>query len=162
MLSPFLKKLLFVRQFSIDKGQIDILGQNQIMLPSDLIAELQIIDHDKVYNIVKKHITVSMESYAKRIGSSTTGIIKSSQDIFETFGLGQFQILKLDNPKKIANITILKSSICDSCKKLKLKKEGCLLEAALAGMFAFLFKTEVTVETKGSKQGNIQFLIKKR
>ena len=99
MLSPFLKKLLFVRQFIIDKGKIEILGQTQIMFPSNLMAELQLIDHDRVYSIVKKNIQYTIETYAKKIGSTSSGIVKSSQDIFETFGLGQFQILKLDNSK---------------------------------------------------------------
>jgi len=160
MLSPFLKKLLFVRQFLIDKGQIEILGENQVMLPSHLLSELQCIDHDKVYSIVKKNITSSMETYAKKIGSNNAGIVKSSQDIFETFGLGQFQILKLDNPKKAAVVRITNSSICNGCEKEK--ENPCLLEAALDGMFTFLFKTDVKVKAQSHKGNCRQFTIQKR
>ncbi|MBT3985713.1 hypothetical protein HOD38_02580 [archaeon] len=160
MLSPFLKKLLFVRQFAIDKGKIEILGQTQIMLPSNLMAELQLIDHDKVYNIVKTNIHDTMKTYAKKMGSTSSGIVKSSQDIFETFGLGQFQILKLDNSKKIAILNVSNSPMCNGCAKEK--SNPCLLEAALDGMFTFLFKADVKVETKPCRMGSTQFIINKR
>ena len=160
MLSPFLKKLLFVRQFIIDKGKIEILGQTQIMLPSNLMAELQLIDHDKVYTIVKNNIQDTMKTYAKKMGSTSSGIVKSSQDIFETFGLGQFQILKLDNSKKVAILNVTNSPMCNGCAKEK--GTPCLLEAALDGMFTFLFKSDVKVETKPCKMGSTQFIINKR
>jgi len=163
MLSPFLKKLLFVRQFLIDNGKIEILGESHIMLPSDLLAELQAINKEKVHSLVKKHIHSTMETYSKKMGSTTQGLLKSSQDIFETFGLGQFQILKLDNTKKSAVVTISKSSIFDSGNKLKIKEaDRCILEASLEGMFHFLFKTEVKVTGKSNGRGSKQFIINKR
>jgi hypothetical protein len=163
MLSPFLKKLLFVRQFLIDKGKIEILGENHVMLPVDLLAELQAIDKEKVHTLVKKHIKTTMEVYSKKMGSTNQGILKSSQDIFETFGLGQFQILKLDNTKKSAVVTISKSAIFDSGNKLKIKEaDRCILEASLEGMFHFLFKTEVNVKGKANGKLSKQFIITKR
>ena len=118
------------------------------MLPSTLLAELQTINPEKTYTIVKKHINSVMKTYAKKMGSTDSGLLKSSQDIFETFGLGQFKILKLDNSKKIVNIAIKNSSISNN---------SSILEASLDGMFSFLFKSNVNIE---SKKG--AFIIKKR
>ncbi|MAG78382.1 hypothetical protein CL616_03390 [archaeon] len=157
MLSPFLKKLLFVRQFLIDNGKIEILGQNQIMLPSGLLAEMQSIDKDKFYSVVKKHIQTSMQTYAKKMGTTSSGIIKSSQDIFETYGLGQFKLIKLDNTKKTAIVSISQSSLYSPKNK-----EEILLEAALDGMFSFLFKTNIKVESKANGKQSKQFIINKR
>jgi len=41
MMSAFLKKLLFVRQFSIEDGKIEMLGKREIMLPSNILFWMQ-------------------------------------------------------------------------------------------------------------------------
>ena len=53
-LSPILKKLLFVRQFDIDKGKITLLGDNEIMLHASALLELQEIDVSKTYEAAKQ------------------------------------------------------------------------------------------------------------
>ena len=49
VLSPIIKKLMFVRQFDIDKGKIELLGGRQIMIHASAVLELQEIDEGKVY-----------------------------------------------------------------------------------------------------------------
>ena len=53
MLSPLLQKLLFVNQFSIANGKVEILGSRHIMLDVSSIISLQEIDKTKVYNAGK-------------------------------------------------------------------------------------------------------------
>ena len=40
MLSSFLKKLLFARQFFMIDGKIEILGKKQVLLPASVLKEL--------------------------------------------------------------------------------------------------------------------------
>lgn len=132
MLSPFLKKLLFVRQFFIMDGKIEILGEKQIMLPLSAVSSLQSTNS---FDIMKKEIKSSMESYAKKMGSSAEGMTRSVQDIFETMGLGKMQIIKLNADKKE---TVVRININLS--------DTTLLEGVICGLFSFLFNRDIKRE----------------
>jgi hypothetical protein len=133
MLSPFLKKLLFVRQFVIYNGKIEILGENQIMLPRSALLSLQ---NEKTFDIVNKEMKDSMTRYAKKIGASTSGMLKSVQDLYETMGLGKMEVIKLEATKKQAVLRI---------KDIKCK-DSSLIEGVVCGLFSVMFKKELTRE----------------
>src|SRR3989344_2877071 len=107
MLSPILKKLLFVRQFDIDAGKITLLGDREIMLNASAVLELQEIDetklydlakkssfknlidfveHAKVYDKVKDNFIVNIAKLGKKIGETDAGTIKTLQEIFNVYG----------------------------------------------------------------------------
>lgn len=147
MLSGFLKKLLFARQFMMDEGKIEVLGKSQIMFPSDILVALQMIDEKKTYKVIKYNMKINMGYYAKKIGASSAGMMKSMGDIFETFGLGKMQVVKLDNAKKEAVVRIVNTPFALDCKNQKVK--SCVLHtAALSGFFSFIFNKDVNAETK--------------
>jgi len=151
MLSPFLKKLLFARQLYLADGKLEILGKKQVMLPVEVLVALQNLNPEKSYIVVKKSIHTSMEEYAKKVGSTSEGLIKVLEEIFETFGLGKPEIAALDNSKKTAYIKIKDCPLRNQSAKLG-PEHGILPCAALAGMFSFLFKTDIdcTVKVSGS------------
>jgi hypothetical protein len=129
MLSPFLKKLLFVRQFIIHDGKIEILGQKQVMLPA---SALSILNSDTHFNSLNQSIKESMSTYSKKIGASSGGMVKSVQDIFETMGLGKMQIVKLDTKNKVVALRIQNSQFSDTT----------VVEGVLCGLFSFLFQKD--------------------
>ncbi len=131
MLSPFLKKLLFVRQFFMTDGKIEILGEKQIMLPHSAILSLQ---HPEMFDTVSKEVKASMVLYGKKMGSSSSGMTKSVQDIYETMGLGKMEIIKLDSDKKETVLRIVNMTFTDTT----------LVEGVLCGLFSFLFNKELT------------------
>ncbi len=131
MLSPFLKKLLFVRQFFMTDGKIEILGETQILLP---IEALSMIDNPKVFAAMSKQMKSSMQNYAKKIGTSPDGMIKSVQEIYETMGLGKMQVIKLDQEKKSCTLRI---------KSVKTKNTN-VIAGIIGGLFSFLFKKNLT------------------
>jgi hypothetical protein len=133
MISPFLKKLLFVRQFIMNGGKIQILGENQVMLPSNALLSLQ---NENTFEIISKEIKVSMSSYAKKIGSSSGGMLKSVQDIYETMGLGKMRVVKLVADKKQVIVQI---------GDIKFK-DTALVEGVLAGLFSCMFNKSLTRE----------------
>ena len=131
MLSPFLKKLIFVRKFFILDGKIEILGERQILLPFSAIANL---NESKMFETIHKEVKLAMERYAKQMGTGSGGMIKSVQDIYETMGLGKMRIIKLNADKKhtvlrLENIT---------------KPNEELLGGVLSGLFSFLFQKSLT------------------
>lgn len=135
MLTAFLKKLLFARQFSIMEGKVEILGKRQLMLPSDVVevmgAEISAIH----YESVKKAIASDLKDYAKKLGSGEQGMLRNMADIFETFGLGHLQLIKLDNAAKSCIVRISNSPL--SKKKAGLDLTGAVL-AVWIGCLLFL------------------------
>lgn len=169
VLSSFLQKLLFVNQFSINDGKVNLLGSNYVMLESSDIILLQeidnskayafgksiakkqisnIIEHAKVYNGIKTDSIKSIIELNKKLQGSEDGKIKVLEDLFNLHGLGKLEIVNLDNKNKEAILNIKRSTIAEEYLKNKGKSKGkkcsCVLTAGiLAGMFTFLFDKEV-------------------
>lgn len=150
MVSAFLKKLMFARQFEIDNGKITILGQNLIMLPGYLIIELQEIDAHKTYQFAKFQTNKLIESYFYKIGSNFTRSDNTVCDVFNNFGLGKLQLVENNE-----NITIVNVSDSTIARDFLKKNEGftdkcvCHITAGvLAGMFSFLKKKDVNATEK--------------
>lgn len=167
MLSPLLQKLLFVNQFNIADGRIDILGNRYIMLNAADIIALQEIDSTKMYKTAKnmskdnikslvEHAAVyknikdqslkNIAELSKKIGKSDEGVIKTLQSLFEVYGLGKLEIMDLDNKNNRALLKIRDSTLG---KVKKSKNAVCTLTAGvLAGIFSYIFKKDVDcVET---------------
>lgn len=147
MLSSFLKKLLFARQLLMIDGRIQVLGKDQVMLPSGIFVALQGLDDRKYYAVIKEGIQKNMQEYTKRMGATAQGMFKITGDIFETFGLGKPEILLLDQKTKTAIVRFHDPPVARDCHDQNLK-ECIVLSAALAGMFSFLFKKDVDCEMK--------------
>ncbi len=139
MLSSFVKKLMFARQFDIADGKISVLGINQVMLPADLLDFLQNTDQKNFYKYVKLSVKKDSAAYAHKIGSTEEGLQKNVADIFETFGIGRMSIEAIDNSRQTATIRVDDSPFTE-----KHSKPNCLLTAAvLAGIFSFIFRKDV-------------------
>ena len=149
MLSPFLKKLMFARQFDMDQGSIEVLGQREIMLPAEIVGELQRIDTKKSYQILKSGVQRAMEADAKRIGLEGEGVLKIAQEIFCTYGLGKPEIVNLDNKTKRCVVRVHAPS--DSAKPM--------LAAALAGMFSVIFNKDINCSATTQKPGFLEFAL---
>jgi len=184
MLSSFLQKLMFVNQFSIAKGKIEILKDNYIMLNARSILVLQEIDQSKVYNAGKKsseqdihklvkHAQVykniknqelkNIATLSKKIGKTDEGTIKTLETIFEIYGLGKLEIINLDNENSKATLRIRNSTIALAQPK-KTSTPSCSLTAGiLAGIFSYIFDKDVDcIENKciAKKDQSCEFLIK--
>jgi predicted hydrocarbon binding protein len=184
-LSSFIQKLLFVKQFSIDKGKIEIFGSRYIMLDASDILVLQDIDQSKVYNSAKESSKTNIENLVKhaqvykgiksqslknianlikKIGKNDQGVIKTLQQIFEVYGLGKLNTVELNNDHKTAHLQIKDSTIAQSqLKKGPSKQPVCSLTAGiLAGIFSYIFNKDVNCkETKciATKQDICEFQI---
>jgi predicted hydrocarbon binding protein len=150
MVSSFLKKLMFARQFDIDEGKITVLGEQQIMLPADLLLALQEIDPKRTYEFTKQQTSKMIENYFTRIGTSFTRSDSVVCDIFNNFGLGKMHIL--ENTEAVTVIKITDSTMAqDYIKRNSDFTDRCVCHVTsgvLAGMFSFLKKKEVNSEEK--------------
>lgn len=186
VLSPILKKLMFVRQFDIDKGNINLLGQRQVMLDASVLLELQSIDESKLYDLAKKSAfgnlkgiiqhakvygkvkDIFVEEVAilgKKIGETDEGTMKTLQEIFDLYGLGEMVIEKIDNDAKQALVTIRNSVIAEEWRKVNKhssKEKVCTLTSGvIAGVFSFIFDKKVDcAEIKCKAQGESSCMFK--
>lgn len=185
-LSPLLKKLLFVRQFGIDEGKINLLGEREIMLNASAVLELQDIDESKLYDIAKKssfknlidfveHAKVyekmrnvflsDIAELGKKIGETDEGVISTLQDVFNVYGLGNMSIQNLDNAKREVVVAVKDSTIAQEwVAKHKKKSPNCvcsLTAGIIAGMFSYIFNKQVDcVEAKCKACGDSQCVFK--
>jgi len=184
-LSSLLQRLLFVNQFNIIDGKIEILGNRYIMLDASDLLILQEIDKTKMYNTAKnmsksnlqdlvEHASVykgikdqslkNIAELSKKIGKSDEGVIKTLQSLFEIYGLGKLEIINLDNNNKKVILRVKDSSLANAqLKKGKVKSSVCTLTSGvLAGIFSYIFKKDVnSVERKCIAKGDesCEFLI---
>ncbi|MFZ5955864.1 MAG: V4R domain-containing protein [Nanoarchaeota archaeon] len=183
MISSFLQKLLFVKQFDMINGKIEILGNKYIMLDSANLLVLQNIDKTKMYQAAKDISKKNMKEFvehaevykgiktqelqniaelAKKIGKTDEGMIKTLQMIFEIYGLGKLEIIELDNENHRASLKIIDSTLAlAQLETAKTKSPVCTLTAGiLAGIFTYIFNKNVEcVEIKCMAKGddNCQF-----
>ncbi len=146
MLSAFIKRLMFARQFDIDNGKIEVLGINQIMLSSSVISQLQEIDRKKAFEIIRKITFLNISNYGKRLGAKSEGLINVVADIYEMFGLGTMEVIDLNKEEKKAIIKIHESTIARSymADRIKTSEPACIaISAVLSGMFSYLFDKDV-------------------
>lgn len=162
MLSPLVQKLLFVKQFGIADGKVEVLGNRFVMLEASSLLALQEIDKTKMYNVAKEsaskglkglveHAQVykkmkeeslkSIAELSKKVGMTSEGQIKVLQDLFELFGLGKLEIVNLDNVNKKVTLHVKNSALVEAQKEAGKKKEkSCTLTAGvLAGIFSYVF-----------------------
>jgi len=177
MLSPLLQKLLFVKQFSMGSGKIDLLGSSYTMLDSSSLLALQNVDKTKMYSIAKSSTKAQVKSIVdhaqvykgikdeslrniaelgKKVGNSDQGMIKTIQDIFDLCGLGKLEISDLNNKDKEATLKVHDSSLALAhVAKYKTKAKACAITAGtLAGVFTYLFDKNVEcTEVKCKAEG---------
>jgi len=147
MLSAFLKRLMFARQFNIDNGKIEILGCDNIMLSSEFFIQLQEMTNDKAYELAKEPTRQLIERYFKKIGSDQTRSNETVEGIFNNFGLGRLQVVETRSDRTVVNIH--NSTLAEKHVKAKGYADSCictLTAGVLAGMFSFLLKKDLNSE----------------
>lgn len=167
MLSPFLKKLLFTRQFSIVDGKIEIMNLRSLMLSPEFILKIQEKDSKLIYNLSKKEMIEQLQYFKSKIAIKGLEGLKRIEDIYELLGFGKIKILDIDKNKKRCVINIYDSPIAEKYiknSKKKSSKTTCdFISGKLAGMFCFIFNKEVeSKEVKCLSKGDdfCQFVIK--
>ena len=132
MLSTFLKKLLFARQFFNNEGKFEVLGKRNLMLDPNFIVEVQSSSKKDNYDFAKKTAIRAMEHYNKALALKTEPGHQNLVQLIETFGFGDTSILKFDKTSAVVNV---RNSIIAE-EHLKQKKGGKETCDFLAGFFA--------------------------
>ncbi len=154
MLSSFLKKLLFARQFFMIDGRIEVLGKKQIMLPSDVVFELQKCDSSLCYDSVKNAVKRDIGDYAKKLGSGEGGMLKNIDDLFGTFGMGKLEMVDINFKNKTCILRLHNSPLGQNAGK---SAEFQITPAVLAGVFSFLFSKDVDAKQTKQAAGNFGY-----
>ena len=166
MLSPFLKKLLFARQFTIEDGKIEIIKLRNMLISPDFILNLQEKDPDALYKLSKNIMKKDLDFFNKTISLKSQASIDRIKDIYEIFGFGKIQILDFDTKNKRGVVNILDSPIAKAHllnNKVSSEPKCHFIAGKISGIFSFLFKKDVNAkEVKCMAKGDdfCQFVIK--
>lgn len=152
MLNEFIKRLLMMRLYTMEPSRIELLKQEQFLIDTDFIAQVQDCEPDNFYAMVKKNAMQKTKDYTKVLGSSAPNISEDTlQALFGALGFGNIQIMQLNREKKHVFLQLLDSPIVKAYKKMKKKsaKPVCLfVSAVLAGAFSAILEKDVNCEEK--------------
>ncbi len=152
MLNEFIKRLMFLRQFSMENSRIELLKQDQFLLDTDFVALIQDINKEEFYKIIKKNAEEKVKSYTKILGSNPASISEDTlAALFGSLGFGKIEIMKLNREDKRVFLNLTDSPIVKAYKKMgkKGKEPVCLfISAVLAGSFSAIFGKSVDCEEK--------------
>ncbi len=144
MLSPFLKKLLFARQFFAINGKLEILGERNVILEPELFLML----NKDAYDFGKKSAEVFFKKYQKKVDLKQNNYA-NLMNLLEILGLGAVKIMKAG--EGFATISVKDSIIAEQYlkKKGKSKTSVCdFIAGFLAGTFSFISNSETNAQEK--------------
>jgi len=152
MLNEFIKRLMMMRQFSIETARIELLKQDQFLLDTDFMVLVQDINKEEFYKRIKENAKEKVADYTKVLGSSPANISEDTlAALFGSLGFGKIEIMKLNREKKRVFLKLTDSPIVKAYKKMgkKSSKPVCLfVSAVLAGSFSAILGKDLNCEEK--------------
>ncbi|MCK5023112.1 MAG: 4-vinyl reductase [Candidatus Aenigmarchaeota archaeon] len=118
----FVKKLMFARQFKMEKGEIEMLGQRMLIIPSYTFAYMiknstDPIESGKNMYHACKHVNMDDVGFtyeiSEKFGIKGVDLIKWMADIATMAGFGIIKIVNIDEEKKTALVHIEDSPITE-------------------------------------------------
>jgi predicted hydrocarbon binding protein len=165
-LSDFIKKLMFIHQFNISKGDVSMLGVHDILLPAEILQLINTPNKD-LYKKLKATFKRTFDVFLMKIGSSTLEQkYQNMMDILNTMGIGDVEQEFINSAQHQAIMKVYKSPLIELAIQNGEKNKGpyCnVTKAILAGAFSSLFNRDIDcTETKCSITGTeyCQFAIK--
>lgn len=130
--SSFIKKLMFTRQFDIQKGKVSLLRHREMIVSPDFVLSIQEECPHLVYSTAKDNFRNKVNYLRSEKGITGNKLLNFSLDLFEAYGLGAPSLL--EKGEKI--IVDVESSPFP--QKIQQKGEtACSYSAgALAGIFS--------------------------
>ena len=141
MLSQFVKKLMFARQFSMEDGKIEMLGSREVMLPVNFVASFD----KSIYAQAKKASVGMLQKLAKKLGLKGPTLMNTAIQIYDSYGLGKM-IIKTMNGSKSALVEVKESPIVAELRMRgeKPKAPACFLTAGvLAGTMSVILSKDM-------------------
>ncbi len=138
MISDFIQRLLFVKEFDIGNGNTEVIGTKQMLVPLKFLIEMQHADPDQFYKYMNESVVAYIGRIEKEFGSET---FKRMEEIFGMFGLGKLRVVDFDKENKKALVEVRDTPLL---KDYTREYHVCsITTGVLAGMFTKLFDKEV-------------------
>ena len=153
MFSPFISRLLLLRQFSILENEIKILGKNFYLQP---IEQLVIFQRNIEKKFGKKGLDLIYESGRESFFKMSKDMEKFSEsrnrfheamiNMIKHFGFGNLEIVEIKQEELRAKIIVRDNPFAKEYVKSFGYQKNCLdhmLSGIIAGYFSNLFRKEV-------------------
>jgi len=174
MFSPFISKLLLVRQFSVLENEIKILGKNFYLQP---IQQLVIFQRSVEKKFGKKGLDLiyesGMESFFRmskdmeKFSESKNKFHEAMVNIIKHFGFGNLEIVEIKQEELRAKIIVKNNPFAKEYVKLFGYQKNCLdymLSGIIAGHFSNFFGKKVKCKEDsciGRKNPMCEFTVSK-
>lgn len=140
MLSDFLKRLMFARQFKMLDGNIMVLGTRHVMFPISALYNLENVDKDILYTAFKDSIKEDLKHNPGILGLNDTSICQDITNVFGTTGLGKLTIVEFDKLKPKATVIV-----CDSDESYLTDEKitTYVIAGIIAGIFSYVLTKDI-------------------
>lgn len=152
MIADFLRKLEYLHQFNISKGDVELLGVKEFFLPAEVLLLINQSNKDQ-YKKIRDIFRRTFDVFLRKIGSSTPQQkYNNVLDLLNTMGIGDVEVDFMDSSKHRAIIHLYHSPIVEELIRqgVKSKTPVChVIAAILGGAFSSMFRR--TVDAKELK-----------
>lgn len=157
------KKLLFARQFQMEKGNINLMGLDIMMIPAPVMVDIiktleKSIGYEKTKKLIYNGVKSGTSYYAKKISEKYNikgvKLIQWLVDTMMLTGWGEAKLISIDIKRKTAILHLYNSTLAKHYGKSK-KPIDHVMAGAQAGGASIVFGEDAIVrETKCSSMGN--------
>lgn len=151
---PLAKKLLIAKQFRLDEGDVSVLGSESLILPYQLILEIdEYLPKDKVYTLGEKSGNL-IGNTLRRLGLGSSKLDSFALDLLSMDGWGKFKMVTNNRSQSIIHVE--NSLLAKDHTSRRTKEPKCMFLAGLLGsIWSTSYDTRmVAVESKCLCQGN--------
>jgi len=157
------KKLLFARQFQMEKGNINLMGLDVMIIPAPVMVDIiktleKTIGYEKTKKLIYEGVKSGTSFYAKKISEKYdikgVKLIQWLVDTMMLTGWGEAKLISIDVEKKTAILHLYNSTLAKHYGKSKKPIDHVMAGAQAGGASIVFGKNAIVKETKCSSMGH--------
>lgn len=157
------KKLLFARQFTMEKGTMSLMGLDVIIMPVSVVADIiksleKTIGYEKTKKIIYEGVKSGTYNYSRGVGGKYglkgAELIKWLVDIMMLTGWGEAKLISVDIKNKTAILHLYNSTLAKNYGRSKKPIDHVMAGAQAGGATVVFGKNAVVRETKCISMGH--------
>ncbi len=137
MLSSFLRRLLFAREFSIMEGKVELMGTEAVMFPKSALIE---INNKAGYNIYKNSFLETLKEFSSHKNIKSNDMFNIARGLYESFGLGKIKTISENH---------VELEFC-------IENAYFISAGAMAGIFSYINCKNIDVDPEKLKNGKYE------
>jgi len=157
------KKLLFARQFSMEKGNINLMGLDVVIIPASVMADIiktleKAIGYEKTKKMIYEGVKSGTHYYATKVSEKynikNVKLIKWLVDTMMLTGWGEAELISISMKRKTAILHLYNSTLAKHYGRSKKPIDHVMAGAQAGGASVVFGKDTVVRETRCVSMGH--------